>query len=59
MEDKRIAVYGKDAEDKEKRAFDWIRIKGQLFVETKDRHGRTVRTPAKEALAPYKQLQQL
>lgn len=58
MEQERIPVYGKDPEDKEKRAFDWIMINGCLFIETKDRYGHTIRTPANKALAPYKKLQQ-
>ncbi|MBR5109053.1 MAG: hypothetical protein IK099_02565 [Clostridia bacterium] len=58
MEEKRIPVYGKDAEDKEKRAFDWIVVNGRPYMETKDRSGHKVLTPAKDAIAAYKKLQQ-
>lgn len=58
MEQKRIPVYGKDTEDKQKRAFDWIMIDGKMFVETVNRDGHKVRTPASAAITAYKKLQQ-
>lgn len=58
MEEKRITVYGKDAEDKDKRAFDWIMVDGHPFMETKDRRGHKVLTPAKDAMDAYRRLNQ-
>ena len=58
MEEKRITVYGKDAEDKEKRAFDWIMVDGHPYLETKDRYGHKVVTPANAAIAALKRLKQ-
>lgn len=57
MEENHVPVYGKDAEDKTKRMFDWILINGKPFMETKDSHGHTIRTPASEAITAYKRLQ--
>ena len=58
MELKRIPVYGKDTEDKQKRAFDWIMIDGKMYVETVNRDGHKVRTPASAAIIAYKKLRQ-
>lgn len=57
MEEKRIPVYGKDAENHQKRMFDWILIDGKYYMETKDRNGHMIRKPADEAITAYKQLQ--
>jgi len=52
-----IPVYGKDAEGHKKRAFDWVTENGETFMETKI--GATkIRTPAREAIIAYKQLQE-
>lgn len=58
MGEKRIPVYGKDAENKQKRMFDCIMINGKPFIETKDSHGHKIRTPATEAITAYRQLQE-
>lgn len=58
MGEKRISVYGKDAENKQKRMFDWIMINGKPFIETKDSHGNKVWTPATEAITAYRKLQE-
>lgn len=58
MEEKRMTVYGKDAENKDKRMFDYVTINGQLFVETKDSHGHRIRTLAAKAFAAYQQMRQ-
>ena len=56
MEENRISVYGKDAEDKEKRAFDLILIDGQPYVETVSREGHKIKTPAIAAVSAIKRL---
>ena len=56
MEENRITVYGKDAEDQDKRAFDVIMKDGKPCFETKDRYGKKVWTSASEALAACKRL---
>ncbi len=58
MQEKRIAVYGKDAEGKRKRAFDMVRIQGTQFLETKDRHGHKIITPVGDAMNALNQLNQ-
>ena len=57
-EENRIPVYGKDAEDQDKRAFDIVMRNGQPCFETKDRYGNKVWTAAKEALEACKKLNQ-
>ncbi|MBQ4290409.1 MAG: hypothetical protein II719_04360 [Clostridia bacterium] len=56
MGEKRISVYGKDAENNQKRMFDWVKVNGQLYIEAKDSHGHKIRTPAAEAISAYRQL---
>ena len=59
MEEKRIPVYGEDAEGKRKRAFDWLKQEdGQTFAETINRNGHKVKTPVDAALAALEQLKQ-
>lgn len=57
MEEKRVTVYGEDAEQNQKRMFDWIVINGRAYMETKDSHGHRIRTPATKAFAAYKKIQ--
>lgn len=57
MEENRVTVYGKDAEDNQKRMFDWIKVGGKLYVETKDSHGHKIRTPASTVIERYRQIQ--
>ncbi len=58
MTEKRISVYGKDAEGKRKRAFDWLELEdGQLVVETITRDGHKVIIPINVVEAALKQLQ--
>lgn len=56
MKEERVSVFGKDAEEHDKRAFDWILVNGQPYMETKDRHGNKVRTPVNRVVAGYEQL---
>lgn len=56
MEEERITIYGKNAEDQEKRAFDVIIKDGQACFETKDRYGNKVWTTAREALEACRKL---
>lgn len=56
MGEKRISVYGKDAENNQKRMFDWVKVNGQLYIEAKGSHGHKIRTPASEAISAYRQL---
>ena len=58
MEENRIRVYGKDAEDKEKRAFDLILVDGQPYVETVSREGHKIKTPANAAISAIEWLKQ-
>ena len=58
MQEKRISVYGKDADGKRKRAFDMVRIQGSQFLETKDRHGNKIITPIEDAMNAINQLNQ-
>ena len=57
MEENRVPVFGKDAEEHEKRAFDWILVDGQPVVETKYNNVR-IRTPLPRVLDGYKRLTQ-
>lgn len=56
MEEERITIYGKNAEDHEKRAFDVVMKDGQPCFETKDRNGNKVWTTAREALEACRRL---
>lgn len=56
MDSKRIKVYGRDADNREKRAFDLVLSDGQLYVETVNREGHRIMTPAKIVLSKYRQL---
>ena len=56
MIDQNIPVFGKDAEGRRKRAFDWVLINGEPFLETVNREGRKIRTPAAVTIAAYKRL---
>ena len=59
MEENRIPVFGKDSEEHDKRAFDWVIVDGKPVVETKDhRTGARVRTPLDKVLAGYERLKQ-
>ncbi len=59
MKEKRVPVYGKDAEGKKKRAFDWLEQEdGQTYAETINREGHKVKTPVDAALAALEQLHQ-
>jgi len=57
-EEKRIPIYGKDAEDQARRAFDIVMKDGQPCIETKDRYGHKVWTAAREAFEACKRLRQ-
>ena len=56
MEENRIPVYGKNAEDQEKRVFDVVIKDGQPCFETKDRKGNKVWIAAKVAIEACKKL---
>ena len=58
MEEKRIPVFGKDAEGKSKRGFDVILIDGKPYVESINRQGHRVKTPVDAALTAVMQLQE-
>ncbi len=58
MEEKRIHVYGKDAEGKRKRGFDFILVDGKPYVESVNTQGQRVKTPVEQAKAVLMKLQE-
>ena len=45
----RVTVYGKDLEDREKRAFDFVKENGSIYLETVNRAGHKIKTTLEEA----------
>ena len=58
MEEKRIQVFGKDANGEEKHSFDLLMIDGKAYIESIYKGNRRVKTPVETALAALKELQQ-
>ena len=58
MKDDRVKVYGEDAEKRKRRALDCIVIDGRLFLETVDRSGHKIRTPARVVMNALEQARQ-
>ncbi len=57
MEEKRIVIYGINAENREKRAFDLVLNNGEKYIETVNRAGQKLKTPIEYALAALDELQ--
>ena len=51
-----LPVYGQDAEGKKKRGFDCVLINGQPYIESINRDGHKVKTPASAVSAAFRQL---
>ena len=51
-----LPVYGEDSEGRRKRGFDWVVDHGRLYIESVNRDGRKIKTPASAALATLRQL---
>ena len=58
MEANRIIVEGKDAENKKRRAFDWIIVNGVPYAESVNKKGWKIKTPANEVIDALKLLLQ-
>ena len=58
MADKRVHVFGKDAEGKDKHGFDLLMIDGKPYIESIYKGNRRIKTPVEAALAALKELQQ-
>jgi hypothetical protein len=56
MKEQRVSVYGKDAEGKRKRAFDWLVLNGQTYAESVNRDGQRIKTPVDIALDALEEL---
>ena len=56
-QDRSLPVYGQDAEGKKKRGFDCLLIDGQPYIESINRDGHKVKTPASAVTAAFRQLQ--
>ena len=55
-QDQSLPVYGQDAEGKKKRGFDCLLIDGQPYIESINRDGHKVKTPASAVTAAFRQL---
>ena len=58
MEEKRIPVYGRDAQGNRKHGFDLLVIDGEPFIESIYKGNHRVKTPVDAALAALNKLQQ-
>lgn len=58
MEEKRVQVFGKDADGEDKHGFDLLMIDGKPYIESIYKGNRRVKTPVETALAALKELQQ-
>ena len=56
QQDQSLPVYGQDAEGKKKRGFDCLLIDGQPYIESINRDGHKVKTPASAVTAAFRQL---
>ena len=56
QQDQSLPVYGQDAEGKKKRGFDCLLIDGQPYIESINRDGHKVKTPASAVAAAFRQL---
>ena len=55
-QDHSLPVYGQNAEGKKKRGFDCLLIDGQPYIESINRDGQKVKTPASAVTAAFRQL---
>ena len=51
-----LPVYGQDAEGRKKRVFDCLLVDGQPYIESVNREGHKVKTPASAVSAAFRQL---
>lgn len=58
MEEKRVSVFGKDANGDDKHGFDLLMIDGKPYIESMYKGNRKVKTPVETALAALEELQQ-
>ena len=56
QQDQSLPVYGQDAEGKKKRVFDCLLIDGQPYIESINRDGHKVKTPASAVTDAFRQL---
>ena len=55
-QDLSLPVYGRDAEGRKKRGFDCLLIDGQPYIESVNKDGRKVKTPATAVVDAFRQL---
>lgn len=58
MKEDRISVFGRDAEGNEKRGFDCLLINGKPYIESINKEGHKIKTPASSAADAFIKLQQ-
>ena len=58
MEEKRVQVFGKDAEGNDKHGFDLVMIDGKPYIESIYKGNHRVKTPIDIALSALEELQQ-
>ena len=51
MKEDRISVFGRDAEGNEKRGFDCLLINGKPYIESINKEGHKIKTPASSDLS--------
>ena len=55
--DNSLPVYGQDSDGKKRRGFDCLLIDGKPYIESVNRDGHKVKTPASAAIKAFRQLQ--